>query len=1036
MKRIIFFVSERVASDYQSQRKASIFDVAVQALTKELGADNVKNVKVDKQTLSVDVKCDAPNDALSNFFYNAIQLNAKDQYETNISVFNVAEKPNTQSLFEKLQKKSGNEFTNYVKMVNGLRNELQSVVKGQQHVINEVVSGLLNSKIYDNDEKYPFACFTFLGPCGTGKTLMARTIASYLEREAKMPCKAFDKSCYTKEESFVGKILEFVYANPACVLVFDDAEEFFGASGNVLGEILNTGKFSGVSFNKAILIFTSRIGKGIYSASYTGNLSTVSKELVEQAMLYEETEKSVDGRMEYYLVHGLTRGKVVMFNYLEMATLKQIVENELDKAFSAFNQKTGIEVTYDRDKLSTLILYMNKKGFDASSINEYINEFLVKELTDMFSQVNDKNGEPLLCSLNKISYEISLKNSSSVVKELFKNKTLRALIVCDKAEKRFFERLKAKYVDIIVATSPEEAKKALTAGVDFIMLDVLANPRKMVSIPSSLEDYSTQGVDVYEYVRGYFAELPLYLISNEVQKVQLAKYNVFLAELAKDVIYYNVENPKELTAKIGEIERAIELRSDIASLIRANKVLSYEATQEVSEDAKSVVVHISELSLEHLKRDVDSKHLAGLATIVKFDDVIGHVNAKKILSHYCGFLTKRNAYKTSVAQAPKGFLIYGPEGVGKAMLARAVAGETNATLICHNAYELLSRTYSSLEAFGNRIQNLFKQAQQSSPCVVLVEDFDAILSHGSGLVIKTFFDELNALNQDPKHPILFIATTRYDKEAYSSDVINLFERAIGLSYPRKSEREIFVKRYLDRKGINTLSEETIANFVTRTVYATYSEIETILDFMVRNARGQAITDAMLIEAFDLYEFGEENAHSSNEDALRVAYHEMGHYLVGYLTGDRPAFVTIVARGNYGGYTTIDQHEDEDFINTRQNYLNAIARSFAGRAAEYVVYGEDGINSGLASDILSATRSAKIMVCRLGMGKFLYATQAIGDDNIPDAMLEEIDAILHSEYERAVKLLTDNRDKLDKLSHALAEKKYLTGDECERILAEK
>ena len=284
MKRIVYFVAPEVFDAYVQQRGVSIFDVVVGAFKKELGDDAVKKVEVDKTTLTMEACVDAGNDDIKGFIYGASKLNEKDIYQTNISIFNVSDNKGFDFSFQKLQLKNGNEFTEYVNMVNGLRKTLESTVKGQQHAINEVVSGLLNAKVYDQKQDYPFACFTFLGPEGTGKTLMAHTIASYLEKNAKMPSRTYDRTKYTKEESFIGGLLEFVYANPSCVIVFDDAEEMFANASFVIGEVLNTGKISGVSFSQAILIFTSKIGKGIYSASVTGNLSAVSKKSMEDVL--------------------------------------------------------------------------------------------------------------------------------------------------------------------------------------------------------------------------------------------------------------------------------------------------------------------------------------------------------------------------------------------------------------------------------------------------------------------------------------------------------------------------------------------------------------------------------------------------------------------------------------------------------------------------------------------------------------------------------------------------------------------------------
>ena len=184
MKRIVFFVNPEVFDAYVAQRGASVFDVIVAGFKKELGNDAVKKVEVEKTTLTLEVAVDASNDDIKGFLYGASGLKENELYQTTLSIFNVAEAKGFEFSFEKLKQKNGNEFTDYVKMVNGLRAELEKTVKGQQHAINEVISGLLNAKVYDQKETYPYACFTFLGPQGTGKTLMASTIANYLEKNA------------------------------------------------------------------------------------------------------------------------------------------------------------------------------------------------------------------------------------------------------------------------------------------------------------------------------------------------------------------------------------------------------------------------------------------------------------------------------------------------------------------------------------------------------------------------------------------------------------------------------------------------------------------------------------------------------------------------------------------------------------------------------------------------------------------------------------------------------------------------------------
>ena len=227
----------------------------------------------------------------------------------------------------------------------------------------------------------------------------------------------------------------------------------------------------------------------------------------------------------------------------------------------------------------------------------------------------------------------------------------------------------------------------------------------------------------------------------------------------------------------------------------------------------------------------------------------------------------------------------------------------------------------------------------------------------------------------------------------------------------------------------------INNFAARCYFADYLELNNILDFAIHFAQGKELTDKLLTDSLDLYKSGDVSAKKSTEETImNTSYHEMGHYLLHRLFGKKPPFVTIVARGNYGGYTLSEISDiNEDY--TKKYILDRICVSFGGRAAEVIHAGEEnGINVGISSDIESATNNALYMVTCVGMGSESLAVMPNFEKAMDNPVIfNEVNKILKEQYDRAIRLLTLNLKNLDKLSQALYEKQSLIGDECEEIV---
>ena len=1020
MKRIILYVNNEIIKKYKKERKEDIFKVVTDSFVNELGEEKIMSAYAEAENLTVDVVCESDNEDIRNFIYDSMDLNDDDACDTEISIFNVSDDDSI--TYSKQLEIEGNRerFVNGVELFYELRDELNKKIIGQAHAVNEIASGLFNASIKTPSDSV-LASFTLMGPSGSGKSLLARAVMEFLNDRVGTSYKAFGEADYEKD-SCVSDILSFVSKNPKCVLFFDDIESIDKYIVTVIVSAFETGEYDDVSFRDTIMIFATKSGEGIYNSSFTGNFANVSEETLKEAL-------SNDGRYTY-LIKYQCNGKLIMLNFASPQILRDYAKNEIERRINELAEKTNVKIKCKSTELATAVLYMNKHEYSISAINDSVKRLFERELADLFMQIDRRTGRPLLSTANKIKLELSFDDATEKVKNLFSDRELTALVICDEKQAMTFNRIKNKLknVKLVYASSYDSAVQSIREGVDFILLDVLLGVEDMKKVPTGLDDFKSIGIDVYEYIETYFREIPTYLISDVDYGVPNQAYACFLNSVARDLIFVKSNKTTALEQSIKEIQEGIELARDVAWLISEKYYLTSKTRQFVSDDGKTVTVKLDSLCLENVQRDIKSRYLTSFLASARFSDVIGHEIPKRIFAKYASFLTMKKAQ-----EPPKGLLAYGPSGVGKKLLAKALAGETNATFISYDADELCYEE----KTVGNvidRINLIFNQAKQSAPSVLFIENIESLIIESKEEVVRAFFNGMGMLNQDKKRPVVLIASTRHGNE-YFEDVIDNFDRAVGFFYPNKEERREFIKRYLASCKVNTISEQGIDTFTVYTYGNTYMGIKTIIDFAISTANGIPLTDSALMNANDLYEMGEETGGIDEQTYLRVAYHEMGHYLIDYLHGNRPSYVTIVARGEYGGYTMIGNDEEKGPGKTKKDYLDRICTGFGGRAAEVLIFGEKGINTGIGSDIREANWDAKRIVCRYGMGKKLSNIEALGIEEPTADMLKEIEEILQEQYERALRLLGENRGLLEALTMELVKKKMLTDYECEKIIAE-
>ncbi|MBQ8620369.1 MAG: ATP-dependent zinc metalloprotease FtsH [Clostridia bacterium] len=440
-----------------------------------------------------------------------------------------------------------------------------------------------------------------------------------------------------------------------------------------------------------------------------------------------------------------------------------------------------------------------------------------------------------------------------------------------------------------------------------------------------------------------------------------------------------------------------------------------------------------------------------------FDDVAGEDEAKDALQEIVDFLHDPQKYRDIGAKLPKGALLVGPPGTGKTLLAKAVAGEAKVPFFSISGSEFVEMFVGMGAA---RVRDLFKQAGEKAPCIVFIDEIDAIGkkrdAHGMGgndereQTLNQLLTEMDGFDAG-KGVVILAATNRPEILDKALLRPGRFDRRIPVELPDLAGREAILR--VHAKEVKTEPNIDYTQIARSTSGCSGAELANIINegaIAAVKAGRKAVSQRDLEEAIETVIAGyqRKNAVVSQRDKLTVSYHEIGHALVAAkLENAAPVQkITIVPRTSGALGYTMQVDEEERLLMTREQILDKITTYCGGRAAEALVFGR--ITSGASNDIEQATKLARAMITRLGMsdtfGMMALETQS-GQYVTGDAMLVcsdqtaaridvEVKQIIASCYERAMQILTDNKDKLHELAKILLEKETITGIEFMAVLA--
>ena len=441
----------------------------------------------------------------------------------------------------------------------------------------------------------------------------------------------------------------------------------------------------------------------------------------------------------------------------------------------------------------------------------------------------------------------------------------------------------------------------------------------------------------------------------------------------------------------------------------------------------------------------------------KFEDVAGMNEEKEELTELVDFLKNPKKFASMGAKIPRGVLLVGPPGTGKTLLARAVSGEASVPFYSISGSEFVEMFVG---VGAGRVRDMFKKAKQTAPCLIFIDEIDAVgRQRGTGMggghdereqTLNQLLVEMDGFSGN-EGIIILAATNRADVLDPALLRPGRFDRQIMVSNPDKKARTEILKVHARNKQF--ASDVKFENIAQRTPGFSGAELANVLNeaalLAVREDQKQ-ITMKDIDEAVDRVMAGpaKKSRKYSEKERRLVAYHEAGHAIIGLTLEDanKVQKVTIVPRGQAGGYNLMTPKE-ETYFQTKAQLMATISGYMGGRVAEEVFFGD--ISSGAHNDIEQATRIARLMVTELGMSKLGFIKYASGQDAVflgrdytqtnnahsgqtAHEIDQEVRSIIDECYQKTVDIIHNSKDKLTNIAEALLEYETLAGEEIESL----
>lgn len=1005
--------------------------------------------------------------------YRAFQDSVKEREEKTVPAFEKTDTFKTddsESVFgDAISART--EVASIVTLTEKLRGELSSSIFGQDNAVNTFITGWFRSKtleLFDKNRRRPCS-FLFAGPPGVGKTFLAESVAK--SEMINLPCKRFDMSEYADDDAHLefcgfdkayrgakaGNVTGFAAKHPKSVIIFDEIEKAHSCVINLFLQILDAGILRDnytdekVSFTDTIVIMTTNAGKQLYEDSESANLSSIPRKVILNALRTDINPTTKAPFFPAAICSRFASGNIVMFNHIEAHDLVNIARKEVESNAQRYTKQAGIKFNIS-DRVYTALLLSEGSKADARVIRARGESFFNDEIHELFRLVSSKKVVSGVDSIENIDIDLDLSNADTEITNLFESEERTSVLVYadpDTAQK--FEK-NAPFANVVSVADYESAVRAVKEyDIDIAVIDFTYGAKSVRRNNLNIEDIESPARDFYAFLSENKKNIPVFLFELESLRMSDEERVSFIGQGIRGVIDA-AQNDDALSEQVRKICDSIYRQRSLLKLAKENKVVSFKTAQTVSDDGRYAQIRLYSFKMSVAVDAEDTENIMSSVSKpnVHFEDVIGARDAKKELQYFVEYLKNPKKYMGTGVKAPKGILLYGPPGTGKTMLAKAMANEAGVTFIAAEGNRF-SMKYTGEGA--ELIHKYFRMARKYSPSVLFIDEIDVIAKNrmtgesngGIAETLTALLTEMDGFVNDPSKPVFVLAATNFNADNNGESrldpaLLRRFDRRILIDLPDREDRIRFLNKKVEKNKALVISLEKIENIALRSTGMSLADLESATELALRSAIRQGstvVTDEIYEEAFETYVNGEVKDWDGRQ-IERTARHEAGHALISWLGGRTPSYLTIVARGNHGGYMLYAEKE-ESGVRTKDYLLDRICTSLGGRAAEIVCYGaQDGLGTGASADLANATNVAKHILCSYGMDSD-FGLAVIDPDayRIGSEMSLEIKAginrILSQQLERAVRLITENKDKLDALVDELIAKNHLNENEITQIL---
>ena len=971
-----------------------------------------------------------------------------------------------------------------------MRGQLLGVVQGQDHVVHAFAEGMFAAEVLsasDEKRKRPRAIFVFAGPPGVGKTFLAEQASEALD----LPFKRFDMSTYADHQSYMGLVgfeksyqgakegllTGFVKANPHCILLFDEVEKAHLNTVQLFLQILDAGRLADrylsedIAFKDTIIIFTTNAGKSLYEGEQRQNAAGVPRQTLISALESETDPRTGQPFFPAAIASRLATGWPLLFNHLQAHDLEKICRRELDRFGKLFEKQYGVRVAFD-PLVSTAIMFQEGAS-DARTVRAQTELFFKNEVFKLCRLWDQEHFLAALRQLREIRFSAETDQLSADIRPLFYCDEKPEILIY--GDKDFASRCRVRLPGYTIHDSQNVEQALALAGEKDIRLLLLDVTEKSVTpeqwMATMMEGMGSglfrstggfnyapmaaramrDGSRLLRTLRERLPELPIYLLETPAFPLDEELSMSFIRAGARGKITAPGSDFTVFEDTLSDICRQLYMQSVAARLGAERRVLFFETAPALSRDQHSVTVRLRDYALKRAAAAEDSGFVLDDVEKpdIRFDDVIGAADAKQELKFFTEYLKNPKKFCAQGLKPPKGVLLYGPPGTGKTMLAKALAGESDVAFLPTVASSFVTKYQGS---GPEAVRALFKRARRYAPAIIFIDEIDAIgrkrgannSAHGEEMALNALLTEMDGFSVDPRRPVFVMAATNFDVEegkggmgVIDPALARRFDRRILVDLPNEEEREQLLRLLLKKQPGNAVTDDMIKRTASRTMGMSPAALTGMVESASRMAvkAGKPLDDGMLDEAHELMRYGAQKDWGY-EYLERVARHESGHAFLCYLSGNTPSYLTIVARGDHGGYM---EHSSKDMgpLSTREEMLGRIRTSLGGRAAEIAYYGEEeGISTGASGDLEQATRTAAAMLCAYGMdGDFGLAAMDLKEALRDREVRAKINDLLRREMENTVEIIRQNKRRIDRMVDALMKKNKLTGAEMEALLKE-